>query len=152
MSSVVPWPSHAYVPGQTARHPEGWFDGIKQSAVPGTHAAALAQSDAYSVGAAYLQEGYYWECHEVLEAVWMALPEGADRSLVQGVIQLANARLKLCMGKPRAALRLCEITAYHFENAAGAVPIPGLAMASLTKMLAETRAQSEAQYRPKDAL
>ena len=71
---------------------------------------ALAQSKAFLVGLHYLETGYFWEAHEVLEPVWMALPESGDhRSLVQALIQFANAQLKLEMGRPKAAQRLCEI-------------------------------------------
>jgi len=38
---------------------------------------------------------------------------------VQGLIQLANARLKLEMGRPRAAARLCAMTRGHWQGAAG---------------------------------
>jgi len=40
----------------------------------------------------------------------MALPEGSqERQLVQALIQLANGRLKLRMGRIKAALRLVVI-------------------------------------------
>jgi hypothetical protein len=43
----------------------------------------------------------------VLEAVWIASPKnGRDRVALQAVIQLANAGLKLRMGRDRAAMRL----------------------------------------------
>lgn len=70
----------------------------------------LAQSEAFLVGLRYLETGYFWEAHEVLEPVWMALPENGDhRCLVQALIQFANAQLKLEMGRPKAAKRLCGI-------------------------------------------
>ncbi len=44
------------------------------------------------------------------EPVWMALPLGSgERLFVQGLIQLANGFLKLRMGRPRAARRLCAM-------------------------------------------
>lgn len=70
----------------------------------------LARCDAFQAGLQYLREGYYWEAHEVLEPVWMALPaDSVERKFVQGLIQLANGRLKLCMARPKAALRLVEL-------------------------------------------
>lgn len=102
-------PPQAYVPGQTERHAEGAFDGIRQSALPGMTVDELAQSAAFRHGLTWLDEGYFWEAHEVLEPVWMALPAGEARSFVQGLIQLANALLKEKMEKPKAALRLCTI-------------------------------------------
>ena len=103
----IPMPPHAYVPGQNARHPEDWFVTIKADVGTGL---AIEQTGAWRAGLVYLEQGYFWECHEVLEAVWMILPNpSAERNMTQAIIQLANARLKLLMGKPRATLRLCAM-------------------------------------------
>ena len=106
----IPLPSSAYVPGKTPRPDEGVFDHIRDTAKAGMSADALARSDAFRHGLAYLEAGFFWEAHEVLEPVWMALPEGADRRFVQGVIQLANALLKERMERPKAALRLAGMS------------------------------------------
>ena len=100
-ASVTRWPrpDSPYIPGQTARPAEDFFDAIKED-----RATALA------AGLHYFEQGYFWECHEVLEAVWMDCPDPSpDRILVQAIIQLANARLKLAMNRPKAARRLCAI-------------------------------------------
>jgi hypothetical protein len=103
-------PPYAYVPGKTPRHPEGWFDTIRMSAQPGMAAADLEGSDAFRAGLLFRAEGYFWEAHEVLEPVWMACdPETDPRTMVQALIQLANAQLKLRMDRPKAALRLIDI-------------------------------------------
>jgi predicted metal-dependent hydrolase len=87
------------VPGQTPRHPEDWFDALKQD-----------RETAIAAGLFYYEQGYFWECHEVLEAVWMGAPEPSpERDMAQAIIQLANARLKLRMGREKAALRLAGI-------------------------------------------
>ncbi len=100
-------PTYAYVPGQNERHPENTFDAIRSSAVSGQNADQLAHSEAFRAGLRFLDAGYYWEAHEVLEPVWMALPDGStEKYVVQGLIQLANGSLKLRMGRPKAALRL----------------------------------------------
>lgn len=95
--SDIPDPPFACIPGQTERHPESWFDELK------------ADPDvALRAGLEYFERGYFWECHEVLEAVWMETPDPSpERDIVQAIIQLANARLKLRMGRPKAAARLC---------------------------------------------
>jgi len=114
----VPWPAYAYVPGQNARHPEGVFDPIRNSVVPGLSEADLASTEAFRIGLLYLDNGYFWEAHEVLEPVWMVCAtDSATRQMVQGLIQLANARLKLRMNRPRAVVRLCQIARGHFEAA-----------------------------------
>ena len=107
MPNDIPTPPHAYVPGQNARHPEDWFDGVKADVGGGL---PIEQTQAWRAGMFYLEQGYFWECHEVLEAVWMVLPNpSTERNMTQALIQLANARLKVVMGKPRATLRLCAI-------------------------------------------
>ena len=110
-------PPFAYVPGQTARHSEGAFDAIRDTAQSGMDEAALAGSDAFQTGLRYLRDGFYWEAHEVLEPVWMLCPPNTPaRAMVQGLIQLANARLKEKMGKPGAAARLYAIARAHLAE------------------------------------
>lgn len=43
-------PSHAYVPGQTARHPDDWFDVIKASVSSGVSVDTLDQTEAWKAG------------------------------------------------------------------------------------------------------
>lgn len=115
---AIAWPDHAYVPGQTLRHREGLWDHVRATARPGMDADTLAASDAFLTGLAFHKAGFYWEAHEVWEAVWMACaPNSAEHRFVQALIQLANAELKLKMGKPRAAVRLCGIAENHLGDA-----------------------------------
>lgn len=73
--------------------------------------AELAQCKAWLAGWALLDAECFWEAHEVWEAVWMALPHNsAERRFVQASIQLANGLLKQKMGRPKAALRLGELS------------------------------------------
>lgn len=115
----IPRPPHAYVPGRTQRHPEGWFDPLKADVIEGMTEAVMERSLAWRAGVIYRAEGYFWECHEVLEALWLAAPDGPLRSYVQAVIQLANAQLKEKMGRPNAARRLCDIVLGHLEACEG---------------------------------
>ncbi|MCR8825018.1 DUF309 domain-containing protein [Pseudosulfitobacter koreensis] len=133
----TPAPTHVYVPGQTARHPEGWFDPLKDVG------ADPLDSPAMRAGLDYLHAGYFWECHEVLEAVWLALPDpSAERHMVQAVIQLANARLKLAMGRPKATLRLCRIVQDHLVAGRASRPIPGLTPSQLREWAENTADQA----------
>ncbi len=110
MAEAVVWPVFAYVPGKTQRHPEGAFDEIRATAKPDLSAAELADCQAFRTGLLYLDAGFHWEAHEVLEPVWMVLPDDSeDRRFVQALIQLANGLLKLKMDRPKAALRLAGI-------------------------------------------
>jgi len=127
MAAPIPMPPHAYVPGLNPRPPEDWFDAIKSTVQVGVSLADLQHTQAFRAGLAYLDAGYYWECHEVLEAVWMQTPEGtAEREMVQALIQLANAQLKVLMGRPRAATRLCDMVQEHLQNCTEGQPILGL--------------------------
>ena len=106
----VHWPDHAYTPGKNDRHPEDFFDEIKNSVSTGMTANEISQSRAYLFGFELFDQGFYWEAHEVWEPVWLALPDSAqEKFFVQALIQTSNAYLKLRMEKPKAALRLCGI-------------------------------------------
>jgi len=131
MQAALIYPEYAYLPGRTPRHPDGWFDAIRDTVQPGLSAPELAQTSAWQAGLAYLEQGFFWEAHEVLEPVWMALPQGSvERELVQALIQLANACLKREMGRPRAVLRLCAMVTRHLDQV-GDAPVMGQAPSEL---------------------
>lgn len=139
-------PPYAYVPGANARHPEGWFDPIKQSVTPDIIAGDLYQTAAWEAGLAYLDAGFFWECHEVLEAVWLHTDDGtAERDMVQAIIQLANARLKLRMERPQAAGRLCNIVYAHLMRCPGDRAILGLHVHDVQTWVQETEKQVNGQ-------
>lgn len=125
MAALLHKPSHAYVPGVNGRHEEGAFDFIRVTAKEGMAVDELEQSLAFTCGIDYIGNGFYWEAHEVLEAVWMVIPNATpEKHLVQGLIQYANACLKMKMSRPKAARRLCAIArdlllaskGHNFEN------------------------------------
>ncbi|MEM9551348.1 MAG: DUF309 domain-containing protein [Pseudomonadota bacterium] len=124
--SDVALPPHAYVPGLTTRHDPQWFSPLHASVREGMSVADLAQSRSFLAGLTFYDHGYFWEAHEALEPVWMALPAGGpDRASVQAVIQLANAALKLKMERPNATRRLCEEVRKHLAASQGAtLPVP----------------------------
>lgn len=101
------WPDHAYTPGQTPRHPAGAFGKITATARAGADPEALMRCRAWRLGLRWAEAGYFWEAHELFEAVWAVLPSRSrERRLVQAVIQIVNAGLKQRMGRPRAVARL----------------------------------------------
>ncbi|MDG1209842.1 MAG: DUF309 domain-containing protein [Paracoccaceae bacterium] len=121
----LPLPTHKHIPGQNARHPEDAFDWIRDQA------ATEAGNAAWLYGLRLLREGFYWEAHEVLEPVWMAAaPNSAEKAIAQAVIQLANAALKLDMGKPKAAVRLAGmVEALASDAARGGKSVLGVEVA-----------------------
>lgn len=141
-------PPHVYVPGQAPRHPDGWFDDVKSTVDSETPLTALHQTPAFQTGLAYLGAGYFWECHEVLEAVWMCTPDpSAERDVVQALIQLANARLKLLMDRPRAARRLCDKVQAHLARCSKDMPVLGLRIDFLHRALDSTRSELDMHYK-----
>jgi uncharacterized protein len=134
-----PLPGHAYLPGRTARHPEGAFDAIRGAAPPVTRSEEASANETWRHGLRLFAGGWYWECHEVLEPVWMnAGPNSRERALVQAVIQLANAALKVRMGQRRAAARLCARARELADAAAGpeAAPVMELPPSALRAAIA----------------
>lgn len=139
----IPRPLHRYVPGRTPRHPETWFDPIKSSVTKTTAPDALQHTAAFQAGLVYLAEGYHWECHEVLEAVWMQAPDPSpERDMTQALIQLANARLKLEMQRPRATRRLCEMVRAHLDRLPQVEAVMGVRVADIREAVAVTEAQA----------
>lgn len=139
MRTVI-WPGHAYVPGRTPRHPEGFFDELRASVSEGMSVEELAESDAWIMGEGYFRAGFYWEAHEVWEPVWMALPpRSIERLVVQAAIQLANAGLKVEMERPKAAERLLSEVEALVLGVEGTVM--GLPVAWFAEQLAAMRAR-----------
>lgn len=125
----LPLPDHKHIPGQNARHPEDAFDWIRDQA------AAEAGNAAWLYGLRLLHHGFYWEAHEVLEPVWIAAaPNSAEKAMAQAVIQLANAALKLDMGKPKAAVRLAGmVESLAAEAAQGGKVVLGVEVAAVSR-------------------
>jgi hypothetical protein len=72
----------------------------------------------FDEGLALYRQGCFWEAHEAWEPVWLAAaPNSPERAFLQGIIQLANARLKQAMGRDAAAVRICALAAEHLATA-----------------------------------
>ena len=120
---AMPLPSHAYVPGVNERHKEGFLDHVIEIAPPTTTDENANENTPWHFGLRLIDEGFYWEAHEVLEAVWLRTkPNSRERYLVQGTIQIANALLKHKMNKKRAVERLCEQAGHSLDRAYMAAP------------------------------
>jgi len=105
----LPLPQWAYVPGEMdeadADHETLWQAKVLVPArfrdyVPARHPALR-------YGIALNDRGYFWEAQEILEAVWAAAPQGGrERIPLRACIGIANANLRLRIGKLTAATRL----------------------------------------------
>ncbi len=125
-----PLPAWAHRPGRTKGADEGPLEAVK-SLVPRVFEGAVpADHPAFLYGLRLHDEGFFWEAHEVWEAVWMAAPHnGRDRLALRALIQIANAGLKRALNQPRAAGRLvADACGYLSElNARGPALTSGLA-------------------------
>jgi len=105
----LPLPRWAYVPGATAEA-DADYDTLAQvmALVPSRFRDFVpARHPALRYGLALNDHGFFWESHQILEAVWAAAPQGGrERILLRACIQIASANLKLRMLKPHAAARL----------------------------------------------
>ena len=105
----LPLPGWAYVPGEAAdSEPDYETLGRAKALLPAQFFGFVpTRHPTLRYGLALNDAGYFWESQQVLEAVWAAAPQGGrERILLRACIQLANANLKLRMGKPHATARL----------------------------------------------
>jgi hypothetical protein len=102
-----PMPQWAHVPGETRDADHARLAPVKALVPHRFERFVPADHSALRHGLALNDAGFFWECHEILEAVWMAAPQGGrDRILLRACIQIANANLKSKMQRVAAAARL----------------------------------------------
>lgn len=107
-----------HIPGRTPRPSETVFSTLKADLSSGLSAAELADSVAFQTALMAFSDRYYWEAHELFEAVWMYLPPAsAERHLLKGLIQLSNAGLKGRMGQDKAVRRIRDLAGAAFAEA-----------------------------------
>ena len=104
--SARPLPPYAHMPGTTP-HPRrdvsGHSHGITEPASGSWDPEAWRGNELWLHAADLFNRGYWWECHEALEALWRAAPRGAvERRFVQGLVLVAAAYLNRARGKPAA--------------------------------------------------
>ena len=119
-------PGHAHVPGSGSKPDMAPLEAAKALAPSVMRHEDWQDNAAYLYGHDLLDAGFFWEAHEVWEAVWLnCLPNSAEKLLLRMLIQQANARLKLVMGRRNAAERLAaEVEALRIDLA-GRLGAPG---------------------------
>jgi hypothetical protein len=119
-------PRYAYVPGSTQRHAEDLFDRFKPDA--SMPEELLSRCTAWHLGLQFFGEGFYWEAHEMWEAIWLRLGQTTpERAMVQSLIQLANTGLKVKIGRPKAQERLLGLARQARPDAA-LLPLMGVTL------------------------
>jgi hypothetical protein len=112
-------PAQPYVPGRTPRPEGGVIFDIAKRAPLITDPGAWSSNETYLAGLRLYANRYFWEAHEVWEPVWLhARRNSAERELLQGLIQSANAGLKIVMGRLPAAARLASMARDRFYEVA----------------------------------
>ncbi|MGA9410567.1 MAG: DUF309 domain-containing protein [Roseobacter sp.] len=136
----IPMPPHVHVPGFSPRHPANLFDNIKATVRPCIPPERLHSTKAFIAGRVYFEAGFFWESHEVLEAVWRQTKDPSpERDMVLALIQLANARLKVLMLQPRAAMRLCDMVETHLLRCPKDRAILGLHVSDMLTSVSEAK-------------
>jgi len=125
----LPLPRWVHLPGRGTAPDEAPLARARAACPPRVDPAAWQQILPYRYGWALFEAGFHWEAHEVWEAVWLACrPNSRERLLLQGLIQLANARLKQRLGRQQAVERLLPKAAALLAEALAApeVSVMGL--------------------------
>jgi hypothetical protein len=116
-------PAQRHLPGLNARPAEHFLDAIATFDDPPIDNASASNHLGWNYGLRLINEGFYWEAHEVLEPVWwQAAANSAARHLVQTTIHLTNAALKLRLNRTRAASKLAKRATEGCERAFVASP------------------------------
>ena len=150
-------PRWAYVPGVEAEADHETLAMAKALVPARFNGFVPARHPALRYGLGLNDTGFFWESHEILEAVWAAAPQGGrERILLRACIQIANANLKLRMGRFHAASRLfgealAELDELGVRKAAGtgggfADAFPTAALAGLLRTKRALPALSEADW------
>ena len=179
---AIPLPPYSYVPGHNLPHHVNDPSGHSYSAVhdqprgalntptPFAHlspnpasrrhtlAATLAADPLWLYALDLFNGGWYWEAHEAWEGIWHSLGRTTPEArLVQGLIHLAAAAVKVREGKPNGVARhtqrarellggsraapvggaLAEVSSGHGESPGNVMAALGLAPDSLAAVVAE---------------
>ena len=112
-----PLPAYHHLPGKTphpTRDPEGHSYGQSELDLPDLNHEDWRKCNEYLYGIDLFNEGYWWECHEVLEGLWHASGVGSKAGhVLQAVIQCAAAHLKAATDRPVGAMRLHDHSLRH---------------------------------------
>ena len=107
-----PLPSYRFVPGRSPhprRDPHGHSYRQPESKLEAFPSNRWSESDDYLYGVDLYNFGYWWESHEVFEALWHAAGHATmEGRFFRAIIQIAAAHLKRAMGRDQPALRLCR--------------------------------------------
>jgi hypothetical protein len=112
-----PLPAYRHLPGETlhpTRNPLGHSHGQTPGSLPDLNHEDWRKSEDYLYGIDLFNEGFWWECHEALEGLWLEAGVGSEAGhVLQAVIQCAAAHLKAFTDRPEGAMRLHDHSMRH---------------------------------------
>lgn len=123
-----PLPAHAHIPGSGSEPDMAPLQRVKRTCPKRIDPEAWSDIVAYRYGWSLFNAGFFWEAHEIWEAVWLACaPNSRERDLLRALIQIANGRLKRTMKKDMASARLFAEADHLLAEVAGpesTMPLP----------------------------
>jgi len=100
-------PPTRHIPGSGSQPSLGFLSMITEQYSDIVDVEHWENNLAYRYGWYLFINQYYWETHEVWEAVWRRCqPNSRERYLLQALIQASNARLKVLQNNNRAAEKI----------------------------------------------
>ncbi len=116
-------PPYRHLPGQTphpTRSPEGHSYDPEATEVPVpnlNHSDPLA-CEQFRFGVDLFNAGFWWECHEAMETLWLVAGRGSPAGhVLQAVIMCAAAHLKVLEGNLKGARSLFHHAERHVHDA-----------------------------------
>lgn len=113
------------MPGITphpTRSPDGhsYEFGLSAAVLPDLNVSASLECEQFLFGIDLFNAGYWWECHEVMEGLWLVAGRGSPAGhTLQAVILCAAAHLKVVKENYRGARLLFENAEKHVGRAEG---------------------------------
>ncbi len=124
-------PPYRFIPGLTPRpvaDPQGHSFGRTAQPVIVPPPELWRSCEPYLLGCDLYNRAFWWEAHEAWEGLWQNCRERPrQHRFLQGLIQAANAQLKLALGRRQAVLRLWAKAEEHFDAAGPSCSFMGLA-------------------------
>jgi predicted Rossmann fold flavoprotein len=110
--SAKPFPPYRFIPGRSPhprRHPHGYAFSLPEPLPRDFSSDRWWQSEDYLYGIDLYNQGYWWESHEVFEALWHHVGrDTVSGQFFRALIQVAAANLKHSMGILGSAQRLWQ--------------------------------------------
>jgi hypothetical protein len=134
--SALPLPPYRFVPGRAPhprRDPRGHSFGKPDAPLPPWHPDDWRGLEAWLHGVDLYNRAFFWECHETLEALWIAGGRTTPHArFVRGIVLVAAACLNRHLGKRGGGRRQAMLGIEHLEALLPARVYMGVEIRTLT--------------------